>query len=96
VTSPEAIRFHVALHYGLSVSDLCGSRRNKRCARPRHVAMYLARSLTRMSYPEIGEFFGGRDHTTVIYAVGLVERLWEEDGAFAANVDFLASQLEAA
>jgi chromosomal replication initiator protein len=48
-----------------------------------------------MSYPEIGEFFGGRDHTTVMYAVELVERLWEEDGAFAANVDFLAGQLEA-
>lgn len=96
MTNPEQIRFEVALHFGVSVQDLQSPKRHRRLAWPRQVAMYLCRALTSLSYPEIGAFFGGRDHTTAMYAVRLVEERWEESGEVAAHVDFLASRLEVA
>lgn len=64
----EIIREVVASHFKLNIDDLNSSKRNKNLAVPRQIAMYLCRELTDTSLPQIGEFFGGRDHTTVLHA----------------------------
>lgn len=64
----EIIREVVANHFKLKIEDLNSSKRNKSLALPRQIAMYLCRELTDTSLPQIGEFFGGRDHTTVLHA----------------------------
>ena len=66
--STETILQTVANFYNIKVSDLKGQRRLKQLVRPRHVAMYLVRKNTELSFPEIGRFFGGRDHATVQHA----------------------------
>ncbi|MBE5984938.1 MAG: chromosomal replication initiator protein DnaA, partial [Paenibacillaceae bacterium] len=64
----DVIQEVVASYYNLKVDDLNSSKRTKALAFPRQIAMYLCRELTDTSLPQIGEFFGGRDHTTVIHA----------------------------
>lgn len=71
----ENIQRTVAEYYKIRVSDLNAKKRNRSVARPRQVAMALAKELTNQSLPEIGEAFGGRDHTTVLYACRKVESL---------------------
>ena len=66
--TPESIRRAVAEYYGVGVDDLLSSRRNKEVALPRQIGMYLTREMTSLSTPRIGEFYGGRDHTTVLHA----------------------------
>jgi len=63
-------------------------------ARPRQVAMFLAKTLTSKSLPEIGRGFGGRDHTTVIHAVRKVEQLRETDSQLADDIELLRRMLE--
>ena len=75
----ENIQKVVAAHYHLKVSDLLSKRRTRNIARPRQMAMFLAKSLTQHSLPEIGEAFGGRDHTTVLHACRKIEALCETD-----------------
>ena len=70
----EDIQRVVARQYNVSRSDLLSSRRTANVVRPRQVAMYLAKTLTLRSLPEIGRRFGGRDHTTVLHAVRKIER----------------------
>ncbi len=67
--SIESIQKHVADHFKLKVADLKSEKRFKTFVLPRQIAIYLSRELTKASYPEIGEKFGGKDHSTVIYAV---------------------------
>jgi len=74
----EAVQSEVARQFGCHVSDLRGDRRSAEVAYPRHVAMYLCRELTEASLPQIGERFGGRDHSTVLYAVNKIERLMQD------------------
>jgi len=62
------IQLRVALHFGFKVAELRGHRRTRRVSRARAIALYLSRELTGASYPEIGQRFGGMDHTSVIYA----------------------------
>ena len=62
------IQASVASHFGFKVAELRGRRRFRRVSRARAIALYLARELTGASYPEIGQRFGGMDHTSVIYA----------------------------
>ena len=69
----------VANYYRIRVSDLLSRRRTRNLARPRQLAMALARDLTNHSYPEIGEAFGGKDHTTVLHACRRIEELRESD-----------------
>ena len=69
----------VAEYYKIRTSDLLSSKRNRAIARPRQVAMTLAKELTSHSLPEIGEAFGGRDHTTVLYATRKIAELREGD-----------------
>ena len=75
----ENIQKVVAAHYQLRVTDLLSKRRTRTIARPRQMAMFLAKSLTQHSLPEIGEAFGGRDHTTVLHACRRIESLCETD-----------------
>jgi chromosomal replication initiator protein len=69
----------VAEYYNMRVADLHSKRRNRHIARPRQIAMALAKELTTLSLPDIGDAFGGRDHTTVIHACRKVEELLNED-----------------
>ena len=76
----ENIQKTVADFYQLRVTDLLSKRRTRSIARPRQMAMFLAKSLTDHSLPEIGSAFGGRDHTTVLHACRKIESLCETDG----------------
>ena len=90
----EEIQRRVAEHFKIRLSDMSSARRARVVARPRQVAMYLAKQLTSRSLPEIGRAFGGRDHTTVMHAVRKVEELCRDDNAFAENVELLTRMLE--
>jgi chromosomal replication initiator protein len=92
-TSIEDIQRKTAEFYKLDIKDFHSPQRARRVARPRQVAMYLARKLTTRSLPEIGRRFGGRDHTTVLHACRRVEALCEEDPLFKQEVDFLSQML---
>ena len=75
----DNIQRTVAEYYSIKVPDLLSKRRSRSVARPRQVAMALAKELTNHSYPEIGDAFGGRDHTTVLHACRKVKELQEEN-----------------
>ena len=94
VTIDEIIR-KVSDHYNLRMSDMISARRSRIIARPRQVAMFLAKTLTSKSLPEIGRRFGGRDHTTVIHAVKKIEDLKHKDLQIAEEVEILRRMLEA-
>ena len=90
----EEIQKKVAEHYSIRLTDMSSARRARAVARPRQVAMYLAKQLTSRSLPEIGRKFGNRDHTTVMHAVSRVTELMERDGNFAEDVELLRRLLE--
>jgi chromosomal replication initiator protein len=90
----EEIQKCVAEHFNVKVSDMHSARRARAVARPRQVAMYLAKMLTPRSLPEIGRKFGGRDHTTVMHAVRKIEELKAADRSFAEDIDLLRRMLE--
>ena len=90
----EEIQKRVAAHFNIRTSDMHSARRARSVARPRQVAMYLAKQLTARSLPEIGRKFGGRDHTTVMHAVKRVDELRELDMSFAEDVELLRRMLE--
>src|SRR5215468_7519061 len=90
----EDIQRVVARQYNVSRSDLLSSRRTANVVRPRQVAMYLAKTLTLRSLPEIGRRFGGRDHTTVLHAVRKIEALVAKDNALSEEVESLKRQLQ--
>lgn len=90
----EEIQRKVAEHYNIRLTDMASARRARNVARPRQVAMYLAKQLTSRSLPEIGRKFGNRDHTTVMHAVSRVTGLMESDAAFAEDVELLRRMLE--
>lgn len=89
----DEIQRKVAEHYNLRMADMHSARRARNVARPRQVAMYLAKQLTARSLPEIGRKFGGRDHTTVMHAVRKVEELMEDDAQIAQDVDVIRRAL---
>lgn len=90
----DEIQKRVAEHFNIRVADMHSARRARAVARPRQVAMYLAKQLTARSLPEIGRKFGGRDHTTVMHAVKKVEELRATDPGFAEDVELLRRMLE--
>jgi len=83
----------VADYYGLQVKDLLSKRRTRSLARPRQVAMALAKELTEHSLPEIGDAFAGRDHTTVLHACRQIRTLMEADGKLREDWDKLIRKL---
>ncbi len=90
----EEIQRRVAEHYNIKLSEMSSERRARAVARPRQVAMFLAKQLTSRSLPEIGRKFGGRDHTTVMHAVRKIEELRQSDAAIAEDVELLKRTLE--
>ncbi len=90
----EEIQRKVAEHWKIRLADMASPRRARTVARPRQVAMYLAKQLTSRSLPEIGRKFGDRDHTTVMHAVKRVTELMTRDAAFADDVDLIRRLLE--
>jgi chromosomal replication initiator protein len=84
----------IAKHYGVQRGDLLSSRRNQSIVRPRQIGMYLAKSMTSRSLPEIGRRFGGRDHTTVLHAIRKIEQLKQQDSALKEELDVLARMLK--
>jgi chromosomal replication initiator protein len=90
----EDIQRIVARQYNVSRADLLSSRRTANVVRPRQVAMYLAKTLTLRSLPEIGRRFGGRDHTTVLHAVRKIENLVGNDTSLAEEIEILKRQLQ--
>ena len=92
-TTIDEIQRKVAEHFNISVKELQSSRRARTVARPRQVAMYLAKQLTSRSLPEIGRKFD-RDHTTVMHAVRKIEELIVEDQSLAEDIEILRRTLE--
>ncbi len=85
----EDIQKLVASHYNVTKADMLSARRTANVVRPRQIAMYLAKTLTPRSLPEIGRRFGGRDHTTVLHAVRKIEALAGTDGRLSEEIDLL-------
>lgn len=90
----DEIQRTVCQFYRIDRSEMSSKRRARAVVRPRQVAMYLAKVLTPRSYPEIGRKFGGRDHSTVIHAVRLIEDLRQRDADMDGDVRSLLRQLE--
>ena len=91
----EEIQRKVSEHYNIRLSDMIGPKRVRTYARPRQVAMYLAKTMTSRSLPEIGRRFGGRDHTTVMHGVKRIEELKSKDAHMAEDLELLRRALEA-
>jgi len=90
----DEIQQRVAAHYNIKLAEMSSPRRARSVARPRQVAMYLAKQLTTLSLPQIGKRFGNRDHTTVMHAVSRVGELMTRDAVFAEDVELLRRMLE--
>ncbi|MDP7142874.1 MAG: chromosomal replication initiator protein DnaA [Alphaproteobacteria bacterium] len=89
----DEIQRKTAEHYNIKMPDMHSARRARNVARPRQVAMYLAKQLTSRSLPEIGRKFGGRDHTTVMHAVRKIEELMDQDAQIAQDVEIIRRAL---
>jgi chromosomal replication initiator protein len=90
----EEIQKKVAEYFKIRLTDMSSARRARQVARPRQVAMYLAKQITQRSLPEIGRRFGNRDHTTVMHACSRVSELINRDAALAEDVELLRRMLE--
>ncbi len=90
----ELIQETVTNHFNLKLSDMKARKRTDAIAFPRQVAMYLSRELTPASLPEIGNAFGGRDHTTVIHAINKIEQKMRQDTDLAAVIEKLIQQIK--
>jgi chromosomal replication initiator protein len=90
----DEIQKRVSEHFHIRHAEMLSARRAREVARPRQIAMYLAKQLTPRSLPEIGRRFGGRDHTTVIHAVRQIEKLRASDSEIDHDVTALMRLLE--
>ena len=91
--SIENIQKTVADYYKIKVSEMYSKKRSANVARPRQIAMALAKELTQMSLPDIGEAFGGRDHTTVLHACRKIALLKSTNGDVTRDFDSLLKVL---
>jgi chromosomal replication initiator protein len=85
----------VSLYYNISLDDLCGKCRKQEIVRPRQVAMYLLRQENNISFPSIGGYFGGRDHTTAMHACEKITKLLEHDTDLSQEINFIRERLYA-
>jgi chromosomal replication initiator protein len=90
----ETIQKKVAEHFDIRLADMTSKKRPKAIAYPRQIAMFLARQLTRYSLPEIGEAFGGRDHTTVMHACKLLESMIKKDYNIKSLITSLQNKIK--
>ena len=86
VVTVDKIQNIVSGFFNISLNDMLSQRRSRPLARPRQVAMFLAKKMTTRSLPEIGRRFANRDHTTVIHAVKTITRLCEKDDEMKRNI----------
>ena len=93
VITVDKIQNTVSNFFNIQVSEMLSQRRSRPLARPRQVAMYLAKKMTSRSLPEIGRRFANRDHTTVIHAVKTITRLSEQDDEMKRNINQIKSLL---
>ncbi len=91
--SVEEILKKVSSHFNIKISDMKSAKRLKAVVLPRQIAMYLSRQLTSSSYPEIGERFGGKDHSTIIHAIRKIEKLMEDDFQIRSTIESLKNEL---
>ncbi len=84
----------VSRHFKIAKTEILSARRSRDVVRPRQIAMYLAKSLTSRSLPEIGRRLGGRDHTTVLHSVRKVQQLMKNDGQLQQEIELLTRMLE--
>ncbi len=89
----QTIQELVAEKYGITLEDFAARKRTRSIAFPRQIAMYLARQMTDLSLPKIGEKFGGRDHTTVIHAFDKISDMVETDNVLKAEIEEIKEQL---
>lgn len=89
----EMIQKHVADHFKIKVSELKSDKRHKALVIPRQIAIYICRDLTKASYPEIGEKFGGKDHSTIIHSTKKIEKMVTGDLEFKDLVDSIRKKL---
>jgi chromosomal replication initiator protein len=89
----ETIQKTVADYYKIKLSDMHSKKRSRDIARPRQVAMTLAKELTSLSLPNIGDAFGGRDHTTVLHACKTIAEMRGNDSEIAHDYDTLLAML---
>src|SRR5256714_1387348 len=90
----ELIQKTIAAYYGLKVADLKSKNNSRKVAVPRQVAMYLCKTLTKSSFPEIGREFGGKHHTTVLHSVNKIAQLSEKDEDFHKAINNLIADLK--
>ena len=93
VVTVDKIQNIVSNYFNIPISDMLSQRRSRPLARPRQIAMYLAKKMTTRSLPEIGRRFANRDHTTVIHAVKTITRLSEQDHEMKKNIDQIKNLL---
>jgi chromosomal replication initiator protein len=90
---PEDILKAVAEYYNLKPEEIRGAGRRKEVVIPRQIAMYLIREMTHASLPEIGQFFDGRDHTTVLYAIQKIQESLDTDPGFQQAIKVIKERL---
>ena len=93
VVTVDKIQNIVSNYFNIALSEMLSQRRSRPLARPRQIAMYLAKKMTSRSLPEIGRRFANRDHTTVIHAVKTITRLSEQDDEIKKNINQIKSLL---
>ena len=93
IITVDKIQNKVSNFFNIPLAEMLSQRRSRPLARPRQIAMYLAKKMTTRSLPEIGRRFANRDHTTVIHAVKTITRLSEKDDEMKKNIDQLRSLL---
>ena len=94
VITVDKIQNVVSNYFNIPLSEMLSQRRSRPLARPRQIAMYLAKKMTTRSLPEIGRRFANRDHTTVIHAVKTITRLSEQDDEMKKNINQIKSLLQ--
>jgi chromosomal replication initiator protein len=92
--SIEIIQRVVAEKFGLSLNDLKGPKRTQKIVLPRQLAMYIAREITEYTTTEVGEYFGGRDHTTVMHSCKMIEERVQTDPSFESTIESLKRMIK--
>jgi len=90
----DDIQKGVANYYNISIKEMLSKKRTRTVAFPRQIAMYACKELTSLSLPEIGEKFGGKDHTTILYAHRKIDKMRNEDRDFDDEIKRLISLLK--
>lgn len=90
----DTIQKVVADHYNITVQDLKSKKRDKKYANPRHIAIYIAREMTENSFPDLGNDFGGRDHTTAMHSYEKVEDMLKTDSSLDTTIQMLIREIK--